>query len=70
MKMQTEKEVFKVHLAEYLGDDYWADYPPFEFASLDDAKAFAMNQVNGGMKLRDVTSNLKNIEYKEWFNES
>ena len=60
-------EVIKVYLAEYLGEGYWADYPPYEFDSFDSAKGFALLQVKGGMKLRDVTSNVRNIEWKDWF---
>ena len=64
------KEVFKVYSAEYMGEDYWFDYPPYEFDSLDSAKDFVLLLLSQSdkTKVRDVTSNVRTVEWKEWFN--
>jgi hypothetical protein len=44
-----------VEIADYMGDDYWYDYPPFEFDTEEAARAFAESQTqNPGSKIRRI----------------
>lgn len=45
-----------VEVAEYAGDDYWYDYPPFEFDTEVEARAFAGRHNDGNSKIRDIYS--------------
>lgn len=48
--------MWKVEVTEYVVDDYWFDYPPFEFASESDARRFADTQTGARTKVRRVYS--------------
>jgi len=57
--MQDKEQKYEVHYAEYMGELYWADYPPLEFDSyqeaLDHANVInALQQTDGNTKLRGI----------------
>lgn len=52
-------EIWIVEVATYMGEGYWADYPPMEFDSEAEANAYAtvinMNsQMDGTEKVRRI----------------
>ena len=54
-----ENQVWVVEQATYMGDGYWADYPPIEFETEKEAREFeqlvnANSQMGGKDKIRRV----------------
>lgn len=50
---------YEVEQAEYMGEGYWADYPPLEFATLEEALEYATlidacQQTGSNTKVRGV----------------
>lgn len=64
---QRSTQMIQVFIAEYLGEGYWADYPPFEFTDDETVKAqaFVRHQMKcPGCVVRSVKHN--GVEALNW----
>lgn len=49
--------MYEVHVAEYMGEGYWADYPPYTFNTLKEAMDFSDTQKGPTTKVRGIYKN-------------
>lgn len=46
--------MYEVYVAEYMGEGYWHDYPPYTFNTLKEAMEFADTQKGPRTKVRGI----------------